>query len=261
MTALPKRRLPDDLTELRRWVLWRYEGEKRTKIPYAANGAYRASSVKPADWCDFDQAVEAWKRKPKEYSGLGFVFVKEDGLVGIDLDDCITDAGSLKPWAVPVVERFHDTYMEISPSGAGIKIWCRGGQPANLPKVPWGDGGIEMYDHGRYFTVTGNIWRGAPLQVEHHEEDVRLIFERLNPHTRPNVVSMKPRPEGGRMPRGEQYHQYLTSVTAALRYRLVCDDAILACLKAINERQCEQPKPLADLQKLVRETRKWEARA
>lgn len=31
-----------------------------------------------------------------------------------------------------IVERFSDTYTEISPSGAGLRIWARGAVPANF---------------------------------------------------------------------------------------------------------------------------------
>ena len=51
-----------------------------------------------------------------------------------------------------MLERFADTYIEVSPSGQGLKMWARGALPANLPKVVVGSGGIEMYDRSRYFT-------------------------------------------------------------------------------------------------------------
>ena len=95
------------------------------------------------------------------YAGPGFVFSADDPFCGIDLDDCLDAEGTLKPWARGIVERFSDTYMEISPSGSGLKIWVRGAVPANLAGVSVGDGQIETYDHARYFAVTGRIFRGA----------------------------------------------------------------------------------------------------
>src|SRR6202023_3240607 len=123
--------------------------------------------------------LRAWCRNRQQYVGLGFVFSKEDALAGIDLDDSLDDEGDVKAWARGMVERFGDTYIEISPSGQGLKIWARGTLPANLPGVQVGDGAIELYDHARYFAVTGRAFRGAPLQVEDHVSDLLLLYRRL----------------------------------------------------------------------------------
>jgi hypothetical protein len=112
-------------------------------------------------------------------SRVGLVFSEADGLAGIDLDDCLDEEGDLKAWARGVVEQFSDTYMEISPGGRGLKIWARGALPANLPGVKVGDGQIEMYDHARYFAVTGRAFRGAPLQIENHETDLHALYKHL----------------------------------------------------------------------------------
>jgi hypothetical protein len=91
---------------------------------------------------------------------------------------------------------------------------------------------------------------------------VLKLHETLIKCTKPKVISQAPQaPAQGRMPRGQEYFKFLTSVTAALRCRRVCDEAILACLTVINQRQCEEPKPAADLRKLVQETRKRRLRA
>jgi hypothetical protein len=45
-----------------------------------------------------------------------------------------------------------------------------------------------------------------------------------------------------------------------LRARLVCDEAILACLLAVNAHQCERPGPAENIARIVRSTRAWVAR-
>jgi len=45
---------------------------------------------------------------------------------------------------------------------------------------------------------------------------------------------------GGQIPYGQQ-HSTLVSLTGTLRARRVCEPAILACLLAVNEQQCERP--------------------
>jgi hypothetical protein len=141
----------------RQWVLWRYEHRdgKPTKVPYQVNGS-RASSVDPTNWADFDTAAAAHATQPEAYDGVGFVFSGEAGdWVGVDLDGCL-DGDELKPWAKDILDRMPG-YAEISPSGKGIKIFCRGEFPADRGrKVRFSEStGIEMYGRGRYFTVTG----------------------------------------------------------------------------------------------------------
>jgi hypothetical protein len=247
--------VPDDLSERNQWVLWQYEERdgRATKVPYRL-GHRRASSTDPRTWASFEAVTDEWRLTPSRYAGLGFVFSADDPFCGIDLDDCLEADGALKPWASGIVERFSDTYTEISPSGAGIKIWARGSIPANLAGVKVRDGQIELYDHARYFAVTGLIFRGAPLEVEDHPADVRALYDHL---TQRKVCKWKLQPlRGGRIPYGQQ-HSTLISIAGTLRARLVCDEAIEACLQVINAQQCERPGPPANISKIVRSSRNW----
>jgi putative DNA primase/helicase len=253
-TVAPSITVPDDLAELDQWVLWRLEqvNGRETKVPYSIRGQ-KASSTDPRTWSPFDVAVKTWRRQPQQYAGPGFVFVKGGGIVGIDLDDCLDSEGDLKPWARGVVERFYDCYTEISPSGQGLKIWARGALPANLPGVKVGDGRIEMYDRARYFAVTGRAFRGAPLQVEDHAGDLQMMYERLT--GRRKTWPLQPM-RGGRIPHGQQ-HSTLVSIAGTLRARRVCDEAIEACLQAVNRHQCERPGPPENIRRIVESSRKW----
>lgn len=141
--------VPHELASLPNWVRW-----DENKIPLRADGITRAKSNDPSTWSSFDDV--------KEYDRIGFALLREDGIVGIDLDGAIV-GGELADWAQAIVEDFN-SYTEISPSGTGIHIFCKGDWPANgWHKVKVGekpqDGskqpGIEVYNHERYFTVTG----------------------------------------------------------------------------------------------------------
>jgi hypothetical protein len=247
--------VPDDLSERDQWVLWRYEKRngKATKIPYQLGRRY-ASSTDPRTWASFEAVATEWRRAPNWYAGPGFVFSPDDPFCGIDLDDSLDAEGNLKPWARGIVERFGDTYMEISPSGAGLKIWARGSVPANLAGASVGDGQIEIYDHARYFAVTGRVFRDAPLEVEDHAADMRALYEHL---TRSKGRPWKLQPlRGGRIPYGQQ-HSTLVSIAGTLRARHVCDDAIEACLQVINAQQCERPGPPGHISRIVRSSRNW----
>lgn len=255
----PDLAVPDDLAERDQWVLWRREivAGRATKVPYSVRG-HRASSTNPRDWSEFSSALAAWRNHPDRYVGLGFVFSPEDPFVGLDLDDCLDSNSSPKDWAQGLVARFSDTYAEISPSGQGLKIWAKGKLPANVAGVRIGDGQIEMYDRSRYFTVTGSVFRGAPLEVEDHSTDVLALYERLAGRKQQHWP-LQPL-DGGRIPHGQQ-HNTLVSIAGTLRARRVCDEAIEACLQIVNERQCERPGPRVHISQLVRSSRKWGATA
>jgi len=254
--AIPN--IPDDLAELDRWGLWRLErvGGRDAKVPYSVGG-HRASTADPAAWVSWEEVVRVFVAAPNRYTGFGFLFVKEDGLVGIDLDDVLDGSERVKDWGRGVVERFGDTYMEVSPSGTGLKIWARGALPGNLPSVKVADGAIELYDRLRYFTVTGRAFRKAPLEVEHHEQDILALHERLSSNGR-KVWPLQPL-DGGRIPHGQQ-HSTLVSIAGTLRARRVCDEAILACLLAVNSHQCERPGTVEAISRIVRNTRAWASR-
>src|SRR5690349_1624455 len=115
---------PATLRALPQWVCWSWvdradarTGElKRTKMPIQATTGRAARSTDPATWSDFSTAYRAAQQH--NYSGVGFVFAPDDGLIGIDLDHCLTD-GRLSARAADVVTRIA-SYTEITPSGAGL---------------------------------------------------------------------------------------------------------------------------------------------
>jgi putative DNA primase/helicase len=250
---------PSDLIELPgRFGCWRLV-ENGRKRPYAARTGLPASTTRLADWCDYDLAAEALRRNAGKYSGLAFLFVRGDGLVGIDLDDCLDGQGNLKPWASQLLYRFADTYSEISPSGNGIKIWARGELPANLPGVAIkGGGSVEMYSWGRYFTMTGRAFRGAPLSVENHASDVLNLYRHLIADKQPRTWPMQPQ-QSGKIPYG-QIHNTLVSICGTLRARRICAEAIEACLFKIAECQAEKPVSVEHIKQIVRSTQSWAAK-
>ena len=167
---------PADLTELPNWVLWRYEkrGDKRTKVPYSTSGN-AASTINPLEWGTFEEVFDYYASHSRQYSGMGVVFDGQ-GMCGVDLDDCLDEAGEVKAWAQPIISKFSDTYMERSPSGTGVKIWCRAKLPGAGVSEDYGDGCIEIYDRSRYFAFTGDTFRGAPLSVEPCQDSVDWLL-------------------------------------------------------------------------------------
>ena len=164
--------IPEDLKALPQWVNWRSEQRrdngKPTKVPYQPGGAH-ASTKTPATWSDFPTVSAA----ANQFDGVGFVLKQEDDIVGIDLDDCRCPAFDdvVLPWAKKIIEEV-DSYTEVSPSGKGFRIFVKGGP---LPPQGRKKGPVEIYDSGRYMTVTGQHVPGTPMTVE-HRRDALLDF-------------------------------------------------------------------------------------
>lgn len=156
----------NDLKKLPQWVCYTLP-EKKPINPHTGAGA---DCNDPDTWGTYDQARFAWRRNG--YPGLGFEFLKEQGLTGVDLDKCVDEDGNISEFAQGIIKRLN-SYAEFSPSGKGIHIWVRGNIPANLKAN--GDG-IEMYDHIRYFTVTGNRVPGTPEGIGDRQEELTKIY-------------------------------------------------------------------------------------
>lgn len=149
--------IPQELRELPNWICWKAVPDPKShsgisKKPIDPKDGTYASSTSPETWTDFDTAV----RTSKNYSGIAFCFEKS-GYFGVDLDDFQDD---LKDFfdggSGGVIGEFVNTlqsYAELSQSGNGIHIICKG----KLPKSGRKRGKFEMYDSGRYFCMTGNV--------------------------------------------------------------------------------------------------------
>ena len=124
------------------------EDHKR-KVPINAMDGQPAKSNDPTTWCDFDTACRGKERFGLD--GIGFMF-SGDGIFGIDIDHCYDpETQELDPAAAEIIETVQ-SYTELSPSGTGIHILCKGALPEGRKRR----GAVEMYSTLRYFTVTGN---------------------------------------------------------------------------------------------------------
>jgi hypothetical protein len=188
--------VPTILTDLKQWVCWKaVERDGRiTKMPIKATTGEPAKSNDPATWTDFESACDG--AVGLGASGIGFCFSEDDGLVGIDLDVCFKpDKKTLEEWALVILHKF-SSYAEISPSGRGLKIWCRGKIPKGY-KINLGEKdptinkapGLEVYTTGRYFTVTGDRWEGLPqADVVEAQAAIDWLVNKYWPAAGPAVV-------------------------------------------------------------------------
>jgi len=138
------RRVPAEMVARRRWVSW--APDKRPVMP----GGLPASSTDPGTWVSWDGVRSLGRRG----------FVLGGGIGCIDLDGCLDEAGRLDPVVAHLVPA--GTYVEVSPSGRGLHVW--GWLPEGRGRrFRVGGVGVEVYSAGRYVTVTGRRWSGAPL--------------------------------------------------------------------------------------------------
>jgi hypothetical protein len=180
---------PAELRELAQWVVWRYEAGpngKPTKVPYAVAG-YRASSTDPRTWSTFAAAATAYANGG--YNGLMVAVTEHDPYVGVDLDKCM-DRDGIEPQRLAWVTAL-DSYTEITPSNAGLRVWIRGVIPGERKRSTAQD--VEIYETGRFFTVTGNRLAGTPTTINSRQKQLTTLYHELFPQpTTPAAVQPTP---------------------------------------------------------------------
>jgi primase-polymerase (primpol)-like protein len=141
----------EELLELNHWIAWKYEERdgKRTKVPYCPETGERADSTDPKTWRSFRVAASAVERAG--YEGVGFVFCKEAGYVGVDLDGCFDEEDCPTDMAMMILSTLN-TYAEYSPSGNGLHVFIKGAMPGGGRRN--NALGVEAYDTGRFFTMS-----------------------------------------------------------------------------------------------------------
>lgn len=196
--------IPNELKRLNIWHCWKLIGEN-TKFPVQVNGE-PAKSNDSNTWTDYETALEA----SKCFTGLVLEIVEP--YCGVDLDDCINDAGEVRPWAAEILERFEGVaYAEISPSKTGIKLITRGRKPpaSRCVKVFHEDQKLECYDNRRFWTVTGDVIDDQ-TEIQDGQDAVDWLCEKYL------KIEQRPVPQRMRLPAGsalrERARAYVNSV-------------------------------------------------
>jgi len=167
-------KIPALLAERPQWLLWRYEAKegqtKPLKVPYWITGARRGgtqgSEVDRKKLCTLGEAKRAFSLGG--YTGIGFAFLPDDGLIGIDID------GAINPETGEITDRLQaiiasvNSYTELSPSGKGVHIIVQGTTTTNKCN----DIGLEVFCGRQYFTFTGQHWENTPATVEQIDDKV-----------------------------------------------------------------------------------------
>lgn len=233
--------IPEELRKIERWVTWRAEGapdEKPRKVPYSPKGSYRASSTSPATWGTFEQASSAYQSG--NMTGIGIV-LNGDELCGVDIDHCVSQ-GVPDPLALEVLDSMAAAYIEISPSGTGLRALgyaqpkdragCKG-------KIKHLD--VELYSTARYLTLTGKTLKCEPLQPFNWFNEIAEKLRngrKVDPAT--GEITHTPADEryGELMRRvltGDVYHDSLRDLAAAMVSTGMHKGAVVSHLRALMQ--------------------------
>lgn len=181
--------IPAALRERPQWVLWKtIQRDKPTKVPFGIDGK-PAKANDPATWARFEDVCKSFDGGG--YDGIGYEFSKEDPFIGVDLDGCRRpDTGEVAEWAKLILENFQ-TYAEVSPSKSGVKLFGIGKLPftggrkievkGEIPTVEDKLPAVEVYEHGRYFAVTGLRLKGLPTSPQPCQESLEALCDVLWP--------------------------------------------------------------------------------
>jgi primase-polymerase (primpol)-like protein len=195
--------VPDTLTNRGQWVAWRYQFDtdcdEWTKVPVNVDTGGFAKSTDPDTWTSFADAVAYHERSETDTDGVGFVVHDGDTVLGLDLDDVRDpDTGDLEAWADDVLDDV-PTYAEVSPSGTGLRLFGLGFVPdgGNRGDVDAGAGHLEMYDSGRYLTVTGQRVDDSPNDVRQVNDEIGDVHAEYIADPEPERDAPKSAGDGG----------------------------------------------------------------
>ncbi len=159
--------IPLELRSLAQWVVAsgipNTDG-KPNKEPLNPRTGKKASVTDPSSWGTFEEA-EASPHPLK-----GFVLSATDPFTIIDLDEPANEEQAARH--SKLLETF-PTYSEVSQSGNGIHVICRGKVPHGVRRDK-----IEMYSSGRYMICTGQVHTASA--VTDCQDLLDALFEKMN---------------------------------------------------------------------------------
>ncbi len=244
------RRAPEELRALPQWVAWRFaeRNGKTTKLPLNPRYSGRmARTNDPTTWATFDRALRVCEAIPT-LDGAGFVFSGDDPYVGTDLDNCRDpETGVVDPWAAAWIRRLGG-YAEVSPSGTGVKIIVKGSLPSSVGKTIVDGHEVEIYDRGRFFTITGWTLPGstAPENSQEAVEELHgmVVAAKPKPVTKPPRRSEGGKravdDDGGPIPEGMR-HATIRSILGAAHNGTRNLEDLAEIAHAVNAGRCQPP--------------------
>lgn len=271
-------KIPAELKKLDQWVCT-WDG---SKCPMSAYGYEGASSSDPETWASFEQAAGCVEQG--YYDHVGFVFAKDNGIVGIDIDVGFDEDGFFSPLCTDIIKHCH-SYTEKSKSGRGVHIFLKG----VLPFSGRNNGsGVEIYCEKRYFITTGKVMifdeiienqDGIDYVLNHYftanyvkdsKEPSNLKseggkFQRYGGRVKNYTPGWKKR-ENGRLGLKPEYPEILKggrnisllSLAGQLWKAGYSEKEVYTELLSVNEKQCKPPLTVGEVQRIANSITKYE---
>lgn len=161
-----------ELAGRKQWMVWGYrpgetEDKKYRKMPHYADGGRRFGNQGADDdrrrLVTLAAAVDAVSKG--DFDGVGFAFLPDDGLIGIDLDGMIDpDSGEVSERCQSIIDACA-SYTEVSPSGKGVHIFCALEHSEDTKSFKSNKIGVECFIGAQFFTFTGRAWPGSAFEV------------------------------------------------------------------------------------------------
>ena len=167
--------IPEVLQSCPQWVGWTYkliDGEIK-KPPIDLHTGRAASVTRPETWGSFTDAQRAYETQTiagKQIALAGVGFVLTTGIVGIDIDHCVKE-GSINEDASLIAAALQ-TYTELSPSAIGLHLFMQGLHPGRYRRKD----NVEMYQDGRYLTVTGHAIQEPPEPISKDQQTLDAMY-------------------------------------------------------------------------------------
>ena len=172
--------IPDELKKEKRWCLYKMiqRDGKNTKLPLMPNGKPAKSNDKMT-WHSYEDCIKALNKNIGD--GLGFFL--GDGYIGIDIDKVSYDifVYSMDYHANSMTADFLrgiSTYGELSPSKTGLHFIGKGKVPGERKRHK----NLEVYDEGRFFTVTGSVIKDKDRShIKPIEQELLPLYQKYMP--------------------------------------------------------------------------------
>lgn len=253
--------IPEELRALERWVC----ADRDSKRPMRPFDGGPASVSDPATWGSYEDARRCVEEGIYEY--MGFVFA-DDGYVGIDIDHAFEDSGLLSDEALDAVTACQ-SYAEVSKSGNGIHIVCRGSLPfrGRNNRAGW-----EIYREARFFVLTGStvVYR----ELRDAQEGIDMVLsEHFADTPRDGGGSTGPRilqptwviPEGSRVPLWPRFptvgsgsrHISLVSYCGQAWSAGASEASLLRMASVANRRFMDPPLEDAEVEQIARSVTRY----
>lgn len=256
--------IPEELRQLNQWVCVSAD----SKVPQQALTLRPASSVNPATWSSFDDAVLSVKVGIHDY--IGFVFA-DNGIVGIDIDDGFSPDGRLTELAEDILANSW-SYTERSRSGRGFHIFVQGDIPF---KGKNNLAGVEVYKTGRFFIMTGDVMFERN-ELMPGQNAIDYIIDKYFPETREKKsTTVTPRiyspewecPKGSKRVRIKPHYPTipdgcrnicLTSLAGMMHSIGYSKGHIFRELQYANDTACNPPLPLSELRSICNSVTRYQ---